>query len=684
MATDGRHFPDVGGTLAHPDLIYPGWDLHLPADAVPPPDAVPIEPDQPEAPDVPAEPEPTPPSPPAPGAEESPQAPAPATPTPTATTPSSPPATGTPAPSPDTSAGAGDEQSPAPAGEPDGGPSGEQNPEDQSLADAVLPVTAVLATAGLLTALVLLRLRHHRGRRQQHRRHGRRLAEPDPAVETATRVAAQPADVTRLDHALRALSAKLHGTQLDDLPDVVALWLDTGTVHMLLAAACPDPPPPFVAASGDMTWTLPAEAVLPEPAGQLAPLPVLATIASHPGGQHLLVDVERAGLLTITGDPDRRSDLLRYLAAEAATAEWVDHGEVVVVGFDPDETAQLITLDEERVRGGASVDEAVARVQRRATVNAEALADTGAGNAFAGRIHDVAADAWMPHLLICADPAADMSGVDHSLHDTPRCAVAVVAAAEQPGRWNIHVDATGRVSVDWLSIAQAYATALPADQLARLAPMLRTARTLLPPQEAGFDEPVPAADEPWAEGTDLHGHLLEADDPLYLSDELPGGGDLLGAGDLLDDDGPAEPDGHEPVPETVPPEPDQPATLDAPDQWPEVHQPPVPTTSAAGEPGLAAGLDDPRAEADSTPDDATGIDPAEGSPAVTIRDRDDDGLPLHEADTTGPDEPAEATGRLYPAFTASGPQAARPATSAVASSRRARPLSPCSPVALWR
>ena len=39
-----RHFPKVGGTLRDCNLIYPGWDLRLPADARPPHGATPVKP----------------------------------------------------------------------------------------------------------------------------------------------------------------------------------------------------------------------------------------------------------------------------------------------------------------------------------------------------------------------------------------------------------------------------------------------------------------------------------------------------------------------------------------------------------------------------------------------------------------------------------------------------------------
>ena len=48
-----KHFPDVGGTLNNPDLIYPGWRLDLPPQSAPPEHAPPAKPTDPVHPDNP-------------------------------------------------------------------------------------------------------------------------------------------------------------------------------------------------------------------------------------------------------------------------------------------------------------------------------------------------------------------------------------------------------------------------------------------------------------------------------------------------------------------------------------------------------------------------------------------------------------------------------------------------------
>jgi hypothetical protein len=290
----------------------------------------------------------------------------------------------------------------------------------------------------------------------------------------------------------------------------------------------------------------------------------------------------------------------------------------------------------------------VARVGRRAAANLAALADSDAQDAFAGRVNDIIADAWMPHLLLIADPAADLTELDTKLQNSPRCAVAVAAVSDHPTTWSVHVDHDGRIDVDWLSITDAHATRLPADQLARLAPMLRTARTLLadsPIRPDGHDkvddEPVPPApqDEPWAEGTDMHGHLLRAtDDPAIGASQPP-------APDRQVDEGPEV---YEPATAA-----DVPNELDPSQSSPVGHQ-----SRPVGQP----------AHDELEP----GTNPAERSPAVNTTDRGEVGIAA-----TGDAAPNGAS-PLQPAFagTQPNPPPAAPAPAQTSSRRRRAPADP--------
>jgi len=395
--------------------------------------------------------------------------------------------------------------------------------------DSTIAVASGLASAGMLAALVLLVLRRRRRRQQQHRRVGRRLTTPpNPRPEVAARVAAVPADVARLDTALRALSERLHGRPASDLPDVAAVWLDGSNVAFILAK--PSVPASPFAAAAPTAWTLDPEAVLDVDTDEhLSPYPGLMTIASHHdvGKQsriHLLIDTERPGVLSVSGDRSRSADLLRYLAAEAATSTWGDDAVVVVAGLDAADTANLIALNDGRVQANASVADALARISRRTAANAQALADTGAADTIDGRIHHSEGTTWAPQLLFVADPEgvhADLlAELDQQLAGLPRCAVAIVALTPTATRWNIHVDADGAITVPWLATQHTTASQLTGAQLADLAATITKARPhpqrttvfdrLHDDFEYPFDEPVPAAAEEWATGTDTHGHLLSS------------------------------------------------------------------------------------------------------------------------------------------------------------------------------
>jgi nucleoid-associated protein YgaU len=407
---------------------------------------------------------------------------------------------------------------------------GHQLGEDDSMLDQVLLIGVPLLGAGLLAALLLTILRRNRRRQEQHRPVGRRLPAPaEPKVETQLRVVAQPVAVERLDHALRTLAGGLADRPAEQMPDIVGTWLHGNTVNLLLTNPCPDPPPPWIA--DHLNWTLPGDIELSDVDGQLAPLPTLAAVGSQPG-MHLLLDLERLGVVTITGDQGRAADLLRYLAAELACNLWSDHAEITVAGFDAAETGELIALGGERIGAAPSIGAAIERIRRRASQVIQALDHLGADDPFTGRIADIAADAWMPQVLLAMDPSADeiaaLEALDSDLSATGRCAVAVaVTTTHAVGRWPISVDANGRLTVPFLGMTgddtSLTAAGLPRTELGSLADLLDTARRSKAPadpargadRDDSSDWPsVPPAPEvePWARGTDATGALLPEPD----------------------------------------------------------------------------------------------------------------------------------------------------------------------------
>jgi nucleoid-associated protein YgaU len=541
---DFDRYPEIaalnGQVIADPDHIEPGWQLTLPTDAVDqgsrehatgpvvappgqngsgsievgdPPgangNAAPVTPAPTPAPVV------TPPAPPAETAAPS------ATPTPTvtATTPApspTPTATATtPAPSATATAPAPSATASAPAST---APTEDGDLTEESEMD-MLPIA--FGAAGLLAALGLVGVLAGRRRQRQHHTPGRRPVTPrEGRVETELRVAQRPLDVERLDAALRSLASSL-AQRSGDLPDPAAVVVAGGDVQLLLAATCPNPPSPWQD-FGD-SWVLPAGAPVPGVPEQLAPLPSLTAFGSL-RDIHLLVDLERVGVIIVTGEPEDRADLLRYVSSELALNAWSDDIEVTLAGLPSADVEPLVALNPDRIRATSSVAEAIARTTRRVTTARTTLRHAGIEDALAGRIGDVAADAWMPHVLVVSEP--DARGLEalrelvEAMDGASRCGVAVVVAvapdAPRFGRWTVVVapDHTLRLPFP-LPYPALTAAGLPRPELARLAEIMSAARSQ-------SESPVPAAPEPepWAAGTDAAGALLGAPDPALEEDTI--------------------------------------------------------------------------------------------------------------------------------------------------------------------
>jgi hypothetical protein len=344
-----------------------------------------------------------------------------------------------PAPAPDAASRPGDAP-PAPAHDP-AQPAGQEGPT---------PVVVALLAGGVAAALA--------GAAALHRtRRARRAA-------AGTRVPAPAADLARLDHALRLLAAASHdpatrhppdghpGAAPGRLPDIGAVWIAGGDIHLVLARPHPSGPPgPFrVHASGG--WVLPAAAHLSRPPAVPAALPTLVTVGARPG-RHLLVHLARLGTLTITGPPRRCGDLLRHIAAELVHNPWSSEVEVTLAGFPPGQAGILASLDPGRVRGSAA----------------------GAGT-WAARVLLAHQTGPAHHRVVTrVDPARAGGGSPHP-----------------PPGGTLTITGEGRVHASFLAQAEAVpAAALPEHLLAALADLVR--------RTAAADRPF--ADRPSADRT---------------------------------------------------------------------------------------------------------------------------------------------------------------------------------------
>ncbi len=441
--------------IRNPNHIQPGWRLVLPSNAsdrgvmshatgqvITP--ATPAQPTQP-APTQPAptQPAPTPPVVPSPSVRPT----LPPSPTPAAQTPAS---------------QAPQQQQQAPK---------QDESKDDNGASKGLAAGAGLAAASVLAAHVIVHRQQVRQRRQPkvRRRRPAGIFLPPAQMLAADRAVAKHRAADRLDAAMRRLALGMRGRPAQDMPDIAAAWQNGGDLAIILTAECPHPPEPFEERWHN-TWSLPSTVKLPEASWAPSPLPGLLTFATWPQGGELLVDGERTGLLSITGDPHGGDDLLRSLAAEAATAPWADGASVLIAGFNSLDTRSLLALNPARMRAAVSIPDALNRIGKRAAANAAILAESHIHDTLLARINNMTEASWLTHLLFVADPWGEytsaLRALDEQLAGLRRVGVAVFATHPTATRWSATVGMDGGLHMGWLAVTGATARQLSSDQLA--------------------------------------------------------------------------------------------------------------------------------------------------------------------------------------------------------------------------
>lgn len=303
--------------------------------------------------------------------------------------------------------------------------------------------------AGLLAAGLRLALRRRRARQVWSQTPGQSLPEPDPdtqLVEAAITQDPMPAVHEHFGDALQAISAHTRLTG-GKLPEVVAARVAEHRIDLLLAKPHLDPPNGIRAINGGRNWTIDEDHLAEVMAtdgieGASQPFPTLVTIGRDADLALMLLDLERAGLLSVeTDNPVHKREVLTALTVEMAVSPWNADLRLILVGdvcpgletaLDVPTVTRLATAGET-----AEMLEATAVAQRCHLELSPELASIGVEDRGVVQIRtdpDLA-ESWSPTIVIFDHEPGQVAQerLRRAALAHPRVAIAVVATTEETG-----------------------------------------------------------------------------------------------------------------------------------------------------------------------------------------------------------------------------------------------------------
>lgn len=382
---------------------------------------------------------------------------------------------------------------------------------------SVAPLIGFGGGGVLLTGLLLAALTRARRQQFRHRRPGRTIAATPPELAELERSVLSfgrqgALDVQWLDHALRSLVHALSQRRDTSLPAVVAARLSEDELELVLAVPAFQPPQPWAADEQGNRWSVARTATLTysetDRDYHFAPFPALVSVGYTPAGDHYLLDLEQIGSLSLTGDPHRCLNLARFLASELSFNSWSESLRVTLVGFG----AEMAAMNPERLVYAADLNTVMTTVRAQLAGVGEVM-DAAQIDVAGGRLHDVAADTWAPHVVLIAPQieldTPEVQQVLTTLRSMPgRLTVTLILAYDDESdagqsatRWQLHIDSDGVLSIPTLDL-QLIAEQVPQSEAAALAQLMAAASGLA-------DRPVPASggDRPWDQFADQLGAL---------------------------------------------------------------------------------------------------------------------------------------------------------------------------------
>ncbi|MFC4945817.1 LysM peptidoglycan-binding domain-containing protein [Pseudonocardia sp. GCM10023141] len=387
-------------------------------------------------------------------------------------------------------------------------PAPSATPQTSSGESAALPVTLAASTlivGSMVGALVIRRRRQLRYRPAFHR-----IAVPDSTAGRVEWLAtnAEPVriDIELLDTALRSIGiANWHGVETPPLW-IARLAPEQAMFTLAHRASLPSP---FVAIGGDDSddWLLSSDAGLPmdasEAGGYGAPFPLLVSIATDPADVTLMLDLEQLGIVHLDGDREPVLGLLRHIVAELANSPWAEDVEILLAGFG----AEMCVLNPDRVRVVDDLAAGLATVRAHLRSIHDTLDQHPVRSVMDGRLRGIAADSWLPVLLVCAtEPTAEdrvsLNELAGDLGGRDRCGVAILTATATNHGATLRLHADGTLAVPDVTDGPWHFASLTADTSGRLSDLFSAATA--PAMPVG----LATNDDSWAEGMSDDGALV--------------------------------------------------------------------------------------------------------------------------------------------------------------------------------
>jgi hypothetical protein len=393
-------------------------------------------------------------------------------------------------------------------------PAAHSSPSRQQSAD--WPMVAFRDGGGVLLAGVFsLAVAGYVRRQFRQRRPGRAISSCSPELQRVERTLQSvggPAivDVTWLDQTLRGLAHGVHAGEsvASRLPDVVAARLSRDRLELVLAAAQPIAPEPWVVDETGTRWSIARDEESSYDPSQrayhFAPFPTLTSVGYSDDGSQWLLDLERVGSMSLAGDRERCLSLARYFACELAHNIWSEMLQVTLVGFG----RELAEIQPDRLTYTDDVDAAIAELGEQVHTVEDSLRETGLGVLDARGAST--GDVWAPHVVLIAPSAArDTDGLARLLAamraQRTRMAVALVLSDDpdhtDATTWTLTVDEDGSLHVPALGL-DLRAQQVPADEAADFARRLADAARL-----GDRPMPPPTSTNPWDRYSDAAGAL---------------------------------------------------------------------------------------------------------------------------------------------------------------------------------